>query len=109
MANRLNAGLVLIRKSGKLPADTIKQTYQLEYGTDTLEIHKDAIAPGERVLIHDDLLATGGTARAACDLIEKMGGVVEHVSFMIELGFLRGRDHFSKYRVDTAVNYGPEQ
>ncbi len=108
LADRLNAGLVLIRKSGKLPSETIQQTYQLEYGTDTLEIHKDAIKPGEKVLVHDDLLATGGTAKAACQLIEKMGGVVEQVSFMIELSFLQGRKHFNGYSLNTVVNYSSE-
>ncbi len=108
LANRLDAGLVLIRKSGKLPSETIKQTYQLEYGTDTLEIHKDAVLPGEKVLIHDDLLATGGTAKAACELIEKMGGKVVQVSFMIELSFLNGRQHFNGYKVDSAVQYTSE-
>ncbi len=108
LANRLDAGLVLIRKSGKLPSETIKQTYQLEYGTDTLEIHKDAILPGEKVLIHDDLLATGGTAKAACELIEKVGGIVDHVSFMIELSFLNGREKFNGYQIHSAVQYDLE-
>jgi len=108
LANRLNAGLVLIRKSGKLPGETIRQTYQLEYGTDTLEMHKDAITPGDRVLIHDDLLATGGTAKAACELIEKVGGIVEQISFMIELSFLGGRAKFNGYKVDAIVQYDLE-
>jgi adenine phosphoribosyltransferase len=108
LADRLNAGLVLIRKKGKLPSETIHQTYDLEYGTDTLEIHKDAIKPGEKVLVHDDLLATGGTAKAACQLIEKMGGIVSQVSFMIELSFLNGRQRFGKYDIRSAVNYTSE-
>lgn len=108
LASKLNSGLVLIRKSGKLPGDTIRQTYDLEYGVDTLEIHKDAIKPGEKVLIHDDLLATGGTAKAACELIEKAGGIVKQVTFMIELSFLRGREKFGNYDVASAVKYDGE-
>jgi adenine phosphoribosyltransferase len=108
LAEKLHAGLVLIRKPGKLPAETLSQNYELEYGTDTLEMHKDAIRPGERVLIHDDLLATGGTARAACDLIEKAGGIVVKLSFIVELSFLKGRDKISNYPVDSLVTYDRE-
>ncbi len=108
LANKLGAGFVLIRKPGKLPAETIRKSYTLEYGTDTLEIHKDSILPGERVLLHDDLLATGGTARAACDLIEKAGGIVVQVSFVIELAFLNGKDHFKDYKLDALVSYDIE-
>ena len=84
LAYKLGAGFVPIRKPGKLPADVIRQEYQLEYGTDSMEIHRDAIQPGERVLVHDDLLATGGTVAAACKLIEKLQGKVEGICFLIE-------------------------
>jgi adenine phosphoribosyltransferase len=108
LAYLLDTGFILVRKPGKLPADTLSQSYTLEYGEDTLEIHKDAIKPGERVLLHDDLLATGGTARAACDLIEKAGGKVVQLSFIIELSFLQGRDHFKDYIVNSLVSYDGE-
>lgn len=108
LANMLNAGLVLVRKPGKLPAETLSQSYTLEYGEDTLEIHKDAIIPGERILLHDDLLATGGTARAACDLIESAGGEIVQVSFIIELAFLGGKSKFEDYIVNTLVSYDSE-
>lgn len=94
LAYNLGAGFIVIRKPGKLPADVETITYDLEYGTDTLEIHKDAIEPGKRVLIVDDLLATGGTAAAACDLVQKIGGEVAGVSFIIELDALDGRAKF---------------
>ena len=105
LANALDAGFVIIRKPGKLPSKTIKQEYTLEYGTDQLEIHLDAIEPGERVLIHDDLLATGGTAKAACELIEKAGGEVVQLSFLIELSFLNGRKKFGNYDISAAITY----
>lgn len=108
LASRLNAGFILVRKPGKLPYETLSQTYELEYGQDVLEIHKDAIQPGDRILLHDDLLATGGTARAACDLIEKAGGEVIQVSFLIELSFLSGRSKFNGYDVQSAVKYTEE-
>jgi adenine phosphoribosyltransferase len=108
LADKLNVGFVPVRKPGKLPAETIKETYELEYGTDTVEIHKDAITAGERVLIHDDLLATGGTAEAACKLVEKLGGEVVQVSFIVELSFLNGRDKLSKYDVKSLVVYDSE-
>ena len=91
-AIRLGAGFVPIRKPGKLPADTIAESYELEYGTDTVEIHSDAIAPGQKVLMLDDLLATGGTMSAACKLVKKLGGEIVSSGFVIELGFLNGRD-----------------
>ncbi len=91
-AIRLGAGFVPIRKPGKLPADTIAESYELEYGTDTVEIHSDAIAPGQKVLMLDDLLATGGTMSAACELVKKIGGEIVSSAFVIELGFLDGRD-----------------
>jgi adenine phosphoribosyltransferase len=108
LAYMLNAGFVIVRKPGKLPADTISQSYILEYGEDTLEIHKDAIQPGERILIHDDLLATGGTARATCDLIEKAGGKIVQLSFIVELSFLQGRNKFGDYIVNSLVKYSGE-
>lgn len=108
LAQKLNAGFIPIRKPGKLPAETISQTYSLEYGEDSIEIHKDAIAKGENVLVHDDLLATGGTAKAACQLIEKLGGNVVQVSFIIELSFLKGREQLSGYDVKALVNYESE-
>ena len=108
LAEKLNAGFIPVRKPGKLPAEVFKQTYELEYGTDTIEIHKDAISKGDRVLLHDDLLATGGTAKAACDLIEKIGGTVIEALFIIELGFLKGRDQLKNYKVDSLINYSSE-
>ena len=108
LAQRLGVGLILVRKPGKLPAETISQSYTLEYGEDTLEIHKDAIQPGERILLHDDLLATGGTARAACDLIEKAGGNIVQVSFIIELAFLGGKELFEDYIVSALATYDSE-
>ncbi len=108
LADKLDVGFVLIRKPGKLPAETLKETYALEYGTDTIEIHKDAIKPGDKVLLHDDLLATGGTAEAACKLIEKLGGKVLQASFIIELSFLKGREHLKNYDVQSLVDYKDE-
>ena len=98
-------GFVPIRKSGKLPYKTIKHEYALEYGTDTLEIHEDSIQKGMKVLIVDDLLATGGTAKAACELIEKLGGVVAGLAFLIELDFLPGRAVLEGYEVRSLVHY----
>jgi adenine phosphoribosyltransferase len=108
LAHRLEAGFVLVRKPGKLPYETLRQSYMLEYGEDILEIHKDAIKPGERILLHDDLLATGGTARAACDLIEKAGGVIVQLTFIIDLAFLGGKSKFAGYKVDSLVSYDSE-
>ena len=96
MAYKLNAGFVPIRKPNKLPAKTLSQEYQLEYGTDKIEIHTDAIKEGDNVLIVDDLLATGGTAEAACKLINKTGGNLVGIAFLIELEDLKGRDKFDK-------------
>ena len=92
IAHRLGVGYIPVRKKGKLPFTTLSVTYDLEYGTDTLEIHTDAIVPGDRVLIHDDVLATGGTARAAVELVEKAGGQVVLLSFLMELKALGGRE-----------------
>ena len=108
LAEKLNAGFIPVRKPGKLPAEVYSQTYDLEYGTDTIEIHKDAISIGDRILLHDDLLATGGTAKAACDLIEKIGGTIVEALFIIELGFLNGRDQLRNYKVDSLINYSAE-
>lgn len=99
LAYRMGKGLIPIRKKGKLPYKTMSVTYDLEYGTDTLEIHEDAVKKGDRVLIVDDLLATGGTAAAACDLVKKTGGEIEEISFVIELEFLKGRDKLKDYPV----------
>jgi len=108
LAVKLGVGFVPIRKPGKLPADTIKQTYELEYGTDSIEIHKDALESGDKVLIHDDLLATGGTMEAACKLAEKLGAGVEQISFVIELDFLNGRNKLKNYDVQSLVHYDNE-
>ncbi len=108
LAEKLGVGFVPIRKPGKLPAETESATYALEYGTDTIEIHKDAINIGERVLLHDDLLATGGTAKAAAGLIENIGGEVAQISFIIELTFLNGKEKLSKYNVRSLVEYDSE-
>ncbi len=109
LAEKLGVGFVPIRKPGKLPAETESTTYALEYGTDTIEIHKDAVKLGERVLLHDDLLATGGTARAAANLIEKIGGEVAQISFIIELTFLKGREKLKNYDVKTLIEYKSEE
>ncbi|HKI77284.1 MAG TPA: adenine phosphoribosyltransferase [Ignavibacteriaceae bacterium] len=108
LAERLDVGFVPIRKPNKLPAETVKETYALEYGTDTIEIHKDAIKPGDKILLHDDLLATGGTAEAAVKLIEKLGGRVLQLSFIVELSFLNGRERLKDYDVVSLVNYDSE-
>lgn len=108
LANELKAGFVPIRKPGKLPAERESQTYQLEYGLDKIEIHRDAISEGDKVLIHDDLLATGGTAEAACKLVEKLGGKVEQLSFIVELSFLSGREKLRNYNVNSLIIYEDE-
>lgn len=108
LAYTLGAGFVPARKPGKLPHQTVAAEYDLEYGTDSLEIHEDAIGPGSRVLVHDDLLATGGTARAKCDLVEKLGGEVVGVTFIIELDFLKGRDKLKEYDVLSLIKYSGE-
>lgn len=105
LARDLGAGFILARKPGKLPHDTVKAEYQLEYGTDTLEIHSDAIARGARVVVHDDLLATGGTAKAVCELVERLGGEVVACVFLAELTFLHGRDRLTGYDVRSLVRY----
>ncbi|MFC1799559.1 adenine phosphoribosyltransferase [Candidatus Eisenbacteria bacterium] len=105
MAYEMGCGVVPIRKPGKLPYETITQTYDLEYGTDSVEVHKDAIQKGERVLLVDDLLATGGTARAAADLIEKLGGEIASCAFLIELADLNGRKLLDKYDIFSVITY----
>jgi len=105
MAYLLNAGLVPVRKLGKLPAETITVEYALEYGSNTLEIHRDAIQPGQRVLIVDDLLATGGTVRGTIDLVERLQGEVVGLGFLVELEFLNGRDRLQGLRVESVVRY----
>jgi adenine phosphoribosyltransferase len=105
LAYRLKAGFVPVRKPRKLPAAIESITYDLEYGTDTLEIHKDAIGEGHRVIIADDLLATGGTARAVVDLVERLGGVVAGLAFVVELNFLKGRDRFPGYKISSLLRY----
>ncbi len=106
LALRLGTGFALMRKPGKLPAATTSVSYDLEYGTESLEIHSDAVRPGQRVLIADDVLATGGTAAAAVKLVEELGGEVAALSFLIELDFLRGRDRLEGYEVSSLLHYG---
>jgi adenine phosphoribosyltransferase len=108
LAYNLDAGLVIVRKPGKLPAEVEKVTYELEYGTDSVEIHKDAIEPGKKVVVIDDLLATGGTAAATIDLIKKIGGIPIGIGFVIELDFLNGREKLSAdidIKIVSMVNY----
>jgi len=108
LAYTLGAGFVPARKPGKLPFLTVAAEYELEYGTDSLEVHNDAIVPGTRVLVHDDLLATGGTARAKCDLVEKLGGEVVGVTFIVELSFLGGREKLKEYDILSLIKYDGE-
>jgi adenine phosphoribosyltransferase len=105
LAYLLGVGFVPVRKLGKLPAATISAEYALEYGTNTLEVHVDAIAPGQRVLVVDDLLATGGTVAATVDLIERLGGVVAGVAFLVELEFLNGRERLDGREVAALIKY----
>lgn len=105
LAYKLNKGVILVRKPGKLPYKTHSATYKLEYGTDTLEIHQDAIEPGQRVLIADDVLATGGTVRAVIDLVRRMGGEVVECAFLAELAFLRGRDKITDAPVHSLLKF----
>ncbi|MAB57557.1 MAG: adenine phosphoribosyltransferase [Aequorivita sp.] len=105
LAQKLNAGFVPIRKPGKLPYKTRKEPYQLEYGLDALEIHEDAIKKGERVLLHDDVLATGGTARAACNLIEQLGGEIVQCNFLLELEFLNGINKLRSHPVQSLLKF----
>ena len=105
LAYRLETGIIPVRKKGKLPYETDGITYDLEYGTDTLEIHKDAIKPKDRVLIIDDVMATGGTISAVAQLVEKQGGEIVEIAFLIELTFLNGRDKLKKYDVFSLIKY----
>jgi adenine phosphoribosyltransferase len=105
LAYHLGAGFVAARKPGKLPWETVSAEYELEYGMDSLELHADAIGRGARVLVHDDLLATGGTARAKTSLVEQLGGEVVGVAFVIELAFLNGRDKLTGYDVHSLIQY----
>lgn len=105
LAIRLNAGFVPVRKPKKLPAEKVSISYDLEYGQDTLEIHKDAVGEGHNVLIVDDLLATGGTAKAVVDLVEGLGGKIAGLLFVVELDFLKGREKFDGYDVRSLVRY----
>ncbi len=103
LAYKLGCGLVPVRKKGKLPYKVIEESYALEYGTATIEIHEDAFSKGDEVVIIDDLLATGGTAAAAAKLVEKLGAKVTAIEFVIELSFLKGRDKLSKYKVNSII------
>lgn len=105
LAQKLNAGFVPIRKPGKLPHTTIKRSYALEYGDDHIEMHIDAIEKGDLVLLHDDVLATGGTAKAACELIEHLGGHIVQCNFLMELEFLNGRDKISRHDVQSVLKF----
>ena len=105
LAYELGAGVVPIRKKGKLPYKTRAAVYELEYGTDSLEIHYDAIKPGQKVLLIDDLLATGGTAQAAAGLIKELGGELIEISFLVELGFLGGRDKLKDFNIFSIIKY----
>jgi adenine phosphoribosyltransferase len=108
LAYTLGAGFVPARKPGKLPFFTVAAEYELEYGTDSLEVHNDAIISGTRVLVHDDLLATGGTARAKCDLVEQLGGEVVGVTFIVELDFLDGREKLKEYDILSLIHVEAE-
>lgn len=105
LAYRLNAGFVPVRKLGKLPAETIEVEYDLEYGTATLEIHRDAIQPGQKVLLVDDLLATGGTVLGTIELVRRLGGEIAALSFMVELSALKGRDKLGDFKIHTLLSY----
>lgn len=105
LAYELGAGFVAARKPGKLPRETVEATYALEYGTDSLHVHRDAIPPGARVIVLDDVLATGGTARANVDLVEQLGGIVAGALFVIELTFLDGRERLEDYEVHSLIQY----
>ena len=105
LACRLGKGFVMVRKKGKLPRETISRSYELEYGTAEIEIHKDAIKPGQRIVVIDDLIATGGSAEAACKLVEDLGGVVVKVIFLMELAGLKGREKLKDYDVGSVIVY----
>ena len=105
VAEALGAGFVPVRKPGKLPAKAVKESYALEYGTDALEIHEDAVLPGQRVVIVDDVIATGGTARATASLVRKLGGTVHALAFLVELEFLKGREKLDGETIHTVIRY----
>ena len=105
LAEKLDAGFVPVRKPGKLPYKRFSETYDLEYGSDTLEIHEDAITNGEKILIHDDVLATGGTSAATCRLIERCGGEIVQCNFLVELEFLKGIEKLGNYDVNSLIKY----
>ena len=105
IAYRLRAGIAIVRKKGKLPCKTVCQEYDLEYGSNTIEIHKDSILPGERVLLVDDVLATGGTMEAAVSLVEKLKGKIVSIDFLMELTLLNGRKKIKKYKVRSLIKY----
>ncbi|SHG16469.1 adenine phosphoribosyltransferase [Flagellimonas flava] len=105
LAAKLDAGFIPVRKKGKLPYETISESYELEYGTDVLEMHTDAIQKGDRVLVHDDVLATGGTASAVCKLVEQLGGEVIQCNFLIQLTFLKGADKLNGYPIESLLKY----
>lgn len=105
VAYNLRKGFIPVRKKGKLPRETVEKEYALEYGTATIEMHKDAIKPGQKVIVVDDLIATGGSAKAACDLVEELGGVVVKVVFVMELAGLCGREVLKDYDVDSLIIY----
>ncbi len=105
LAARMDKGLIPVRKAGKLPAETHQKKYDLEYGSACLEIHKDALDKGDKVIIIDDLLATGGTSLAIAEMVEEMGAIVEKLLFLIELDFLKGRDRLSKYNIESIIHY----
>ena len=105
LAYQLGAGLVPVRKLGKLPAETISVEYALEYGSNTLEVHRDAIEPGQKVLIVDDLLATGGTVNGTVELVQRLKGEIAGLAFLVELGFLKGRDRLAGYTVSSVITF----
>jgi adenine phosphoribosyltransferase len=109
LANELGIGLVTMRKPGKLPAETIRQEYDLEYGSDAIEVHADAIQPGDKVVVIDDLVATGGTLEAACKLIEKAGGTVAGIAVLVDLTFLPWREKLKGYDILALVQYDSEK
>lgn len=105
LASKLNAGFIPVRKKGKLPFNTLSESYNLEYGTGELQIHVDAIKKGEKIVIHDDVLATGGTAEAVCKLVERLGGEIVQCNFIIQLDFLKGADKLKGYTIEALLNY----
>jgi adenine phosphoribosyltransferase len=105
IAQELNVGFIPVRKPNKLPFETISVSYDLEYGSDTLEIHIDAIQKGDRILIHDDVLATGGTAAAVCELVERLGGIIVQCNFLMEITFLNGREKIRGKEIFAAITY----